>query len=93
MGRYAGDPTLSRTVQSAPEIQAVTTHVHLALQALPRKFLQVVELVDLGDHSYREAASELGVPVGTIMSRLFRARRLLEGTIALPPRRTLPEAA
>ncbi|MFO0675621.1 MAG: RNA polymerase sigma factor [Polyangiaceae bacterium] len=47
------------------------------LDALPEGFRDVVELIDLGSWSYREAADELGVPVGTVMSRLHRGRRLL----------------
>lgn len=47
------------------------------LQALPETFRLVLELVDLGEHTYREAATELGVPVGTVMSRLHRGRKLL----------------
>jgi RNA polymerase sigma-70 factor, ECF subfamily len=37
----------------------------------------VVLLVDMHESTYREAADQLGVPIGTIMSRLFRARRLM----------------
>jgi len=92
MDRFAGDPTLTRPAFAPPEIQAVTGHVHQALSSLPPKFLEVVELVDLRDHSYREAADQLGVPVGTVMSRLFRARRLLEGAFTQAPR-GLQEAA
>ena len=47
------------------------------LDALPETFRMVLELVDLGDLTYREAATELGVPVGTVMSRLHRGRKLL----------------
>jgi len=36
-----------------------------------------LELVDLSEFSYEDAANTLGVPVGTVMSRLHRARRLL----------------
>ena len=46
-----------------------------ALEALPPRFQIPIELVDLAGLSYREAADQLGVPVGTIMSRLHRARR------------------
>jgi RNA polymerase sigma-70 factor (ECF subfamily) len=47
------------------------------LDAIPEGFRAVIVLVDIGEMSYREAATELGVPVGTVMSRLFRGRRLL----------------
>ena len=52
-------------------------HLGAALEALPPKFRQAVELVDVNELSYREAAEVLGVPVGTVMSRLSRARRRL----------------
>ncbi|MCP3934073.1 MAG: sigma-70 family RNA polymerase sigma factor [Actinomycetia bacterium] len=46
-----------------------------ALESLPVKFKRPVELVDIGALSYQEAADELGIPVGTVMSRLHRARK------------------
>ncbi len=46
-----------------------------AFDALSNDFRQVVELVDLNGLAYQEAADILGVPVGTVMSRLHRARR------------------
>jgi RNA polymerase sigma-70 factor (ECF subfamily) len=49
--------------------------VERALVDLDQPFRTVVELVDLGGLSYREAAELLGVPSGTVMSRLHRARR------------------
>lgn len=49
-----------------------------ALQALPEPFRDAVTLVDLNDQSYEEASRVLGVPVGTVRSRLFRARRLMQ---------------
>lgn len=50
-------------------------NVREALEALPDRFRRPVELVDLGGLSYQEAAEQLGVPVGTVMSRLHRARK------------------
>ena len=47
------------------------------LDALPQGFRAVVVLVDLEERSYREAAEQLGLPVGTVMSRLHRGRKLL----------------
>jgi RNA polymerase sigma-70 factor (ECF subfamily) len=48
-----------------------------ALASLASGYQEVVRLVDIEGLSYREAASELEVPVGTVMSRLHRGRRLL----------------
>lgn len=45
-----------------------------ALNALSDDFRRVVELVDIDGLSYAEAAEVLGVPIGTVMSRLHRAR-------------------
>ncbi|MEX2182653.1 MAG: sigma-70 family RNA polymerase sigma factor [Gemmatimonadaceae bacterium] len=49
-----------------------------ALEQLPEPFREAVTLVDLHDQSYDEAAQILDVPVGTVRSRLFRARRLMQ---------------
>ncbi len=48
-----------------------------ALDSIPQQFREVVLLVDVDDFSYKEAAGILGVPTGTVMSRLSRARGLL----------------
>lgn len=48
-----------------------------ALDALPDSFRRVVELSDLHGLSYAEVASRLRLPIGTVRSRLFRARRRL----------------
>jgi RNA polymerase sigma-70 factor (ECF subfamily) len=52
--------------------------VSAALAALPHDYRKVVELADLQGLSYREVANRLGCPMGTVMSRLHRARRQLE---------------
>jgi RNA polymerase sigma-70 factor (ECF subfamily) len=61
-----------------------------ALAGLPHDFRDVLVLVDLGDFSYQETAQILSIPVGTVMSRLHRARRLLRQTLAgsIPERET-----
>ena len=55
----------------------LTPSVERAIGRLPEAFARVIRLVDLEDYSYADAASLLGVPVGTVMSRLFRARQRL----------------
>ena len=60
------------------ETTAVGDEVEAALAALPEEFRAVVTLVDLNERSYKEVAAELGCPIGTVMSRLHRARRALK---------------
>ena len=48
-----------------------------AIEALPHVFREVVVMRDLNGLSYREIAAAIGAPVGTVMSRLARARGLL----------------
>ncbi|MFM7537795.1 MAG: sigma factor-like helix-turn-helix DNA-binding protein [Acidimicrobiales bacterium] len=57
------------------------TAVETALDDLAAPFRAVVELVDIRGLSYAEAAAHLGVPIGTIMSRLHRARRRMRGQL------------
>jgi RNA polymerase sigma-70 factor (ECF subfamily) len=53
-----------------------------ALAQLPEPFRWAVILVDLQEMSYEEAATVQDVPVGTVRSRLFRARKILAATLA-----------
>ena len=53
-----------------------------ALSSVPHDFRDAIVLVDIGDFSYQEAAQILDVPVGTIMSRLHRGRRILKQQLA-----------
>ena len=52
-----------------------------AVDALPDDFREVLVLSDLEGLAYAEIASALGIPVGTVKSRLFRARRILQGRL------------
>jgi len=56
----------------------VDDRVIAAIDALPDEFREVVQLVDAEGLSYEEAAQVLGAPIGTVKSRLFRARRRLQ---------------
>jgi RNA polymerase sigma-70 factor (ECF subfamily) len=80
---HAADPNLwcTRREPSRPN-EGLSPPVRRAIGELPQQFGQVVVLVDLQDLSYSEAAEELGVPIGTVMSRLHRGRRLLTGMLS-----------
>jgi DNA-directed RNA polymerase specialized sigma24 family protein len=49
-----------------------------AIATVPEPFRSTIVAVDLEDESYETAADRLGVPIGTVRSRLFRGRRLLQ---------------
>jgi RNA polymerase sigma-70 factor (ECF subfamily) len=53
-----------------------------ALAEVPHDFRDVIVLVDIGEFSYAEAAQILDVPIGTVMSRLHRGRRILKQQLA-----------
>ena len=48
-----------------------------AVDELPRKLRQVIELYEFEDMSYEQISRKIGVPEGTIKSRLFNARKIL----------------
>lgn len=62
---------LFETVDVRPAIER-------AINSLPEPHHSVLILVDLEDHSYEETAAILGLPIGTVRSRLFRARRMIQ---------------
>jgi RNA polymerase sigma-70 factor (ECF subfamily) len=53
-----------------------------ALASVPHDFRDVIVLVDIGDFSYQDAAQILDIPIGTVMSRLHRGRRILKRELA-----------
>jgi RNA polymerase sigma-70 factor (ECF subfamily) len=58
--------------------------IDAAIARLPAPFREVVVLRDIEDLSYKEIADVAGVPIGTVMSRLARGRRLLMSYLAQP---------
>jgi RNA polymerase sigma-70 factor (ECF subfamily) len=53
-----------------------------ALADVPHDFRDTVVLVDIGEFSYADAAQILDIPIGTVMSRLHRGRRILKKNLA-----------
>jgi len=72
-----GNADEQRVVERLSQDDAVT-----ALADLPHDFRDVVLLVDLADFTYSDAAQILDIPIGTVMSRLHRGRRMLKRTLA-----------
>jgi len=70
-----GPATEADAVERRAEDREFDAAVTAALEQLPDNFRRVVELVDVDGLTYQEAADVLDVPLGTIMSRLHRARR------------------
>lgn len=90
LDRLADSPDSGGSPEAVVVGAAFDSVVADALDALPDRFRQVVELVDIEGLSYAEAAGVIGAPVGTVMSRLHRARARIRKRLAaagLAPRR------
>jgi RNA polymerase sigma factor (sigma-70 family) len=59
----------------------LSSEVQRALAVLPEEFRIPVVLCDVADRSYEEIASSLGIPVGTVRSRIHRGRRMLRAAL------------
>lgn len=64
-----------------PYAHVVGLEIRRAISALPLPFREAVVLADVARFSYRELARILEVPLGTVMSRLYRGRRMLRATL------------
>jgi RNA polymerase sigma-70 factor (ECF subfamily) len=74
LGEAVAEPSAeTRVLEALPEAE-----VKAALDSLPEGFRMAVLLVDVEGFPYKEAAEILGVPIGTVMSRLHRGRKALE---------------
>jgi RNA polymerase sigma-70 factor (ECF subfamily) len=72
-------PAADEVARGLPE------HLQAALNALPDEFRVAVVLCDVADLSYEQISESLGVPVGTVRSRLHRGRRLLRTALTEEP--------
>ena len=74
------------TVTPSPEQHAIdrdtSRRVRLAVERLPQDFREVIVLREFEGLSYREIADVVAAPVGTVMSRLSRARAQLQTALA-----------
>jgi RNA polymerase sigma factor (sigma-70 family) len=86
---------LDDAMSANPEAEMIartdTAHLHAEIEKLPLEFRTVIVLRDIQGLDYREIAEVTSVPIGTVMSRLSRARRRLIGAIAQNGGRTVPK--
>jgi RNA polymerase sigma-70 factor (ECF subfamily) len=69
---YEGDPSYTHIV---------SVEIRKAIAALPLPYREAVVLADVAGFAYREMAQILDVPLGTVMSRLYRGRRMLRAAL------------
>jgi len=79
-----GEEILAETLAYEPPLpeQLSDEEVLLALDRVPQQYREVVLLADVEEFAYKEIAELLHIPVGTVMSRLSRGRKLLRAELA-----------
>jgi RNA polymerase sigma-70 factor (ECF subfamily) len=75
---------IANTVPFVPPVPERLTDedVLMALQQIPQRHQEVILLCDVEEMTYKEIAATLGIPIGTVMSRLHRGRELLRMELA-----------
>jgi len=76
-----GAGSSGRDTETALLGRMVSADVEKALAAVPSDFRMAVILADLEDFSYKEIAEIMDCPAGTVMSRLYRGRKMLQGLL------------
>lgn len=83
---FAGDedpePAFQADLKAETVNEMLGDEITTAIQALPVDFRMIIILCDLEEFSYEEMAKILNIPIGTVRSRLHRARALLKETLA-----------
>ena len=81
-GDKPAEPAGSETPESVLLARVQQETIQNALESLPVKFREIVLLCDLEEMSYQEIGEALGIPIGTVMSRLSRARKAMRELLA-----------
>jgi RNA polymerase sigma-70 factor, ECF subfamily len=76
------EPAAADTPESVLLARVELDAIQSALANLPVKFREIILLCDLEELSYQEIAETVGIPIGTVMSRLSRARKAMRGMLA-----------
>jgi RNA polymerase sigma factor (sigma-70 family) len=77
VNRFDGADTVSDTPEARLLRNAESCDLQAAIESLPPALRRTVWLRDIEELSYAEIAGRLNIPIGTVMSRLSRARELL----------------
>ena len=75
------EPTTDETPESVLAAKEVMTAVHDALQALPEDLRQALTLREIEGLSYEDIAELMSCPIGTVRSRIFRAREAISAKV------------
>src|SRR5262249_11880917 len=89
------EPLLSSTLAFVPLVPEHVTDEELmgALRRIPAQYQEVIVLSDVEELSYKDIASTLSIPIGTVMSRLHRGRALLRQELTKPRGQVVPMSA
>ncbi|HEY2861784.1 MAG TPA: sigma-70 family RNA polymerase sigma factor [Terracidiphilus sp.] len=83
------EPAETETPESLLLARAQQKQIYKALEALPLHSREIILLCDVEEMSYGEIGQALGIPVGTVMSRLSRARKAMRSLLSEPMEGTL----
>lgn len=75
--RKNDSPSETPRADPAELMELLEDEVKMAIESLPEDFRKAVIMADLEDYSYKEIADAMECPLGTVMSRLYRGRKLL----------------
>jgi len=81
-GDEDSEPAYQADLQAETVNDMLGDEITAAIQALPVDFRMIIILCDLEEFSYEEMARILNIPIGTVRSRLHRARALLKESLA-----------
>ena len=76
------EPVAAETPESVLLARVQHENIQNALEKLPVKFREIVLLCDVDEMSYQEIGETLGIPIGTVMSRLSRARKAMRALLS-----------
>lgn len=75
------EPGIGNVVRMEPRLELDEYGVMAAVERLPAEYREVLVLVLIEEFAYREVAAMLDIPLGTVMSRLHRARQMVKKMI------------